>query len=223
MVPFSRSKRKFRFTVLIALVFLGAILGMSVLKLVETQRATLKSPGSNQVAAKPARAVTLSTYRLVRTGMSYPQVVDIVGRKADDTESPFLGDKAEVFAEWRNPDGSGFAVTFRNGRLLSQSQTGLDKDEHEITLFEYGAVGCLSNRELQSIGVPRKDWNTQQFCTYDELVDLFGRQGVEVSSVHLPNSGTTTEVYEWHNSDGATVVVTFQKGRMISKAMHGLR
>src|ERR1039458_9929902 len=61
---------------------------------------------------------------------------------------------------------------------------------------------------------------SSQLCIYDDLVDLFGRQGVEVSSVHLPNSGTTTEVHEWHNSDGATVVVTFQNGRMTRSEEH---
>jgi len=114
-------------------------------------------------------------------------------------------------------------VRFLNGRVVSQTQTGLDNDEHEITLFEYKAVGCLSNRDLQGIRVPRKDWNNPQYCTYDELVEMFGRAGVEVSSVRLPNSDTTTKVYEWHNSDGATVVVTFQNGLMISKAQHGLQ
>ena len=88
---------------------------MSVLKLVETRGAKLKTPENNEVVTKPATAtavtaVTLSTYRLVRTGMCYPQVVEIAGRKADSTVeivgrkldstvSPLLGDKAEVFAD----------------------------------------------------------------------------------------------------------------------------
>jgi hypothetical protein len=75
---------------------------------------------------------TLNGYTQIREGMTYPEVVAIIGEEGEKTTSVSLDDKkltpcaSEKTYSWKNPDGSKFVATFIDGKLVTKTLVGLD-------------------------------------------------------------------------------------------------
>ena len=75
---------------------------------------------------------TLNGYAQIREGMTYPEVVAIIGEEGEKTTSVHLDDKkptpgpSETTYSWRNPDGSKIVATFIDGKLAKKTLVGLD-------------------------------------------------------------------------------------------------
>jgi hypothetical protein len=71
-------------------------------------------------------------YTQIREGMTYPEIVAIIGEEGEKTTSVRLDDKkptpgaSETTYTWRNPDGSKFVATFIDGKLAKKTLVGLD-------------------------------------------------------------------------------------------------
>jgi fused signal recognition particle receptor len=57
--------------------------------------------------------------------------------------------------------------------------------------------------------------------TYNEVHNIVGAHGEELSRVEF--GGVTTACISWMNDDGSNMLLTFQGGRVVSKAQAGLR
>src|SRR5688572_22387960 len=77
---------------------------------------------------------TLEQYDRLRTGMSYAEVVGVIGKgqgRSSDVEvvdAELAGMNRPVVSAvmvWKNRDGSRIELTFENGRLAAKSQVGL--------------------------------------------------------------------------------------------------
>jgi hypothetical protein len=69
--------------------------------------------------------VDANKYAKIKTGMSYGQVVSIIGRPGiEDSSSEFAGIRTAGYS-WRNSDGGSAMLIFQNGRLTLKAQTGL--------------------------------------------------------------------------------------------------
>jgi len=71
------------------------------------------------------RPVTLKTYQRLTLGMSYEQVVKIVGRHGCPGSGPPAGIANAASFEWSNPDGSVMQCVFRDNKLVFKNQRGL--------------------------------------------------------------------------------------------------
>lgn len=72
-----------------------------------------------------AGVVTCEEYGQIKTGMTYQQVVAIVGAEADlSSESEFMGIVSTSYS-WSNPDMGGMTLIFQNDRLTSKTQLNL--------------------------------------------------------------------------------------------------
>ena len=75
---------------------------------------------------------TLNGYAQIREGMTYPEVVAIIGKDGEKTASVSLDDResipnpSETTYSWENPDGSKFVATFIDGKLATKTLVGLD-------------------------------------------------------------------------------------------------
>lgn len=76
--------------------------------------------------------VSLSEYNRIQNGMSYRDVVAIIGTEGTEISSNHIDgvpgvieDIDTVMYEWRNPSGAGMNAIFQNNRLVSKSQFGL--------------------------------------------------------------------------------------------------
>ena len=68
----------------------------------------------------------------ISEGMTYPEVVAIIGEEGEKTTSVSLDGKkptpvpSETTYSWRNPDGSKIVATFIDGKLAKKTLVGLD-------------------------------------------------------------------------------------------------
>jgi hypothetical protein len=78
------------------------------------------------------QVITLDEYNQVSDGMSYSQVVSIVGEDGKENSSstmPGVPGYTEAIItkaySWQNADGSNMICMFQNDRLISKAQAGL--------------------------------------------------------------------------------------------------
>ena len=93
--------------------------------------------GSRPVRSAPiplfnADVVTLSDYVQIDNGMSYSQVVAIIGdpgvemaRNRMDGVAGVMASLDTVMYVWQNPNGSNMNAMFQNDRLVQKAQFGL--------------------------------------------------------------------------------------------------
>ena len=64
-------------------------------------------------------------YEQISDGMSYRQVVDIIGRDGNELSSAGEGSDKAVTYEWLNFSGSNAIITFQGDAVVGKAQTGL--------------------------------------------------------------------------------------------------
>lgn len=71
--------------------------------------------------------ITMDEYNQIETGMSYDEVVDIIGSKGElSTKSESNGYTIEIYTWYGNGTaGSNANVTFENGKATTKAQVGL--------------------------------------------------------------------------------------------------
>lgn len=73
----------------------------------------------------PSPRLTYDQYAQLNAGMTYSQVVQIMGRPGRQVGAGNLvGIVTEAYS-WQDPDGGNMMVMFQNGRLIQKNQTGL--------------------------------------------------------------------------------------------------
>lgn len=79
-----------------------------------------------------SRVVTAEEFSQVNNGMSYSQVVSIVGAEGNLTSSNYMDGVPGVMGSidtrayiWQNKDGSNMICMFQNDRMMTKAQAGL--------------------------------------------------------------------------------------------------
>jgi hypothetical protein len=75
--------------------------------------------------------VTLVKFDQLRNGMTYEEIVEIVGEEGaavsdSSPEAEQDGDTRTLVFEWKNGDLSGMKISFKDGKLIEKSQTELE-------------------------------------------------------------------------------------------------
>ncbi len=87
-------------------------------------RAISSLPSANDSSG--GYGVTLAGYNHIKTGMTYAQVVKILGEDGVELSSNDIGGYRTVMYQWKGEDGiSNMNAMFQNGRLISKAQFGL--------------------------------------------------------------------------------------------------
>jgi hypothetical protein len=104
------------------------ILGIIVLGVLMAER----NMNKNEVNSRPSsvsqpRGVTLAQYNQLREGMTYTQVVNILGREGVEISSSNVGNIRTVMYKWEGTGsiGANMSAMFQNGKLMSKAQYGL--------------------------------------------------------------------------------------------------
>ena len=100
---------------------------------------------------------------------------------------------------------------FKRDRDTKESLAALEKIRAETAII-LGNTATITNADFIEIGT---GWN------YDRVKSVLRNDGKEVSRVEL--GGISTVVYQWTNTDGSNVIITFQDGKLVSKAQAGLK
>lgn len=108
------------FGILIVLGVIGSLSGVRS----STSRSTTNS-GTNR-SVSTSNTVTYSEYLQISNGMSYREVVDIIGFEGEEMSRNQLMDIETVMYMWHNRGGSNMNVTFQNDGMVLKAQFGLD-------------------------------------------------------------------------------------------------
>jgi len=76
-------------------------------------------------ACSSAYKITKQEYNQIRTGMSYTEVVNIIGEHGEETVRTSMAGYTTVAYQWVNFDGSNAQLMFQNGKLITMAQAGL--------------------------------------------------------------------------------------------------
>ena len=69
--------------------------------------------------------ITAAKYAAIRPGMSYKQVVAILGSPGEEISSSDLAGYRTVMVDWKNNRGANMNAMFQNGHLINKAQMGL--------------------------------------------------------------------------------------------------
>lgn len=69
--------------------------------------------------------ITASKFTQIHSGMSYEDVVDIMGSPGSEQSSSDVAGFNTTMVQWANADGSNAMIMFQNGRVTMKSQFGL--------------------------------------------------------------------------------------------------
>jgi hypothetical protein len=80
------------------------------------------------VAVQPVRRsdqITLAQYSQLQSGMSYAEVVEILGREGEEMSSSDVAGIRTVMYGWSNRGGANMNAMFQQGELVQKAQFGL--------------------------------------------------------------------------------------------------
>lgn len=107
--------------VLVVLVIIGAIINGS-------KTNTVVAPGgsSSETAASDAGpALTMDGYNRVKNGMTFDQVVAIVGKPSQELSRNEMAGTETVMYQWDGSIGANMNAMFQDGKLVQKAQFGL--------------------------------------------------------------------------------------------------
>lgn len=159
---------------------------------------------TDTASTKEATGITEEKYDSIQTGMTYEEVIDIIGENGTSiSESEIAGIKTVIY-EWTSSEGWGNAnITFQDGKVVNKAQFGISSgDDIEITLDQYNSI--------------------ETGMSYEEVVALLGGEGALLSDTEI--AGSKSQIYMWNGTSlGANANVTFSDGKVISKSQLGLK
>ncbi len=90
-------------------------------------RSTAKTSPTTASTPASTAGVTMENYNRLKTGMTYVQVVQILGKEGEELSSNEIGGYKTVMYKWDGDAGWGANMNamFQNGKLNSKSQFGL--------------------------------------------------------------------------------------------------
>ena len=116
----------------ICLAFVGCGLLLDSAKQREAQRQSTLTPQqrdseerqkkAQEDAANPA---TMEKYAKIETGMSYDEVVRLIGVQGEETSRVTIGRLTSVNVTWANSNFSSMTVIFQNDKVTAKAQVGL--------------------------------------------------------------------------------------------------
>jgi hypothetical protein len=94
---------------------------------------TLGSFGSpSSTTSGSGDIVTAAEYRRIQEGMSYSDVVRVIGSHGQELSSSEVAGYITIMYSWENPDGSNMNAMSQNGELVTKAQFGLDQPRARV-------------------------------------------------------------------------------------------
>lgn len=204
-----KKKHKFHpilFIVGILMIIMGLLMMLQGAMRSGKLEVTMNTPNTESSSfsdSENTEGINADKFNQIQNGMSYDEVVSIIGEAGTSISESELADiKTEIY-EWESHDGWGNAnITFQNEKVVNKAQFGVDSgDGVEITMDQYNSI--------------------ETGMTYDEVVALLGGEGTLLSDTEL--AGSTSQIYMWEGTSlGANANITFSDGKVVAKAQYGL-
>lgn len=118
-----RARRHLNYGCLAILILMGAFAFWSSIS-----GPTVNAPASratNPTSISPGAGLSMDNFNRIQTGMTYSQVVAILGSDGEEISRSDLAGYTTVMYMWKRWTGANMNATFQNGRLVSKAQMGL--------------------------------------------------------------------------------------------------
>ncbi len=158
----------------------------------------------NNTVTKETSGITEEEFDSIETGMTYDEVVAIIGEDGTNISESEVAGINTVIYEWTSSEIWGNAnITFQNGKVVNKAQFGVSSgDDVEITLDQYNSI--------------------ETGMSYDEVVEILGGEGSLLSDTEI--AGSKSQIYMWNGTSlGANANITFSDGKVMAKAQSGLK
>ncbi|RJS60154.1 DUF3862 domain-containing protein [Bacillus sp. PK3_68] len=175
----------------------------------EDAQTTAADPKPAEESKKETTKLTKEKFEQIKDGMSYDEVVKIVG--SEGTLLSETGDSGTEFhTQMYEFETDGFLssanMTFQGGKLINKAQMGLGGDSDvTVSLDEFGKI--------------------ENGMSYDEVTQIIGGEGEKLSESGEEGSEFHTVIYSYNGEGGlgANANFTFQGGKLMNKAQMGLK
>ena len=146
------------------------------------------------------KKLTAEKYNAIDFGMTYEEVVGIIGEEGENISEVAVGDIVTTIYQW-DEDITNCNVTIQNDSVTGKAQFGIIDSDSKVTMEMYNAV--------------------KNGMTYDEVVEVFGGEGAPLSAAKVLDS--VSVMYMWNGKTlGSNCNITFQDGVVFAKAQVGL-
>ena len=195
-----KQKRPFLGIILISLGIIGVICALGGSDNSDTTNDSAiqntEISGTTSIATK----LTVEKYNAIDFGMSYEDVVAIVGEEGENISEVSVADVTTSIYQW-NEGLTNFNVTIQDNQVTAKAQAGIIVSSSKVTMEMYNSI--------------------ENGMTYDEVVEIFGAEGAPLSTAKT--FGIVTTIYTWNGTSlGGNCNVTFQDGVVFAKAQYGL-
>lgn len=147
-----------------------------------------------------AKKLTAEKYNAIDFGMSYEDVVAIIGEEGENVSEVAVADIVTTIYQW-DEGLSNCNVTMQDGEVIGKAQLGIIDSDAKVTMEMYNAV--------------------KTGMSYAEVVEIFGGEGAPLSASKLLDS--VSVIYMWNGKSlGANCNITFQNDVVFAKAQVGL-
>jgi Beta-lactamase inhibitor (BLIP) len=156
--------------------------------------------------------VTKEKFEQIKDGMTYEEVVKIIG--AEGTLVSETGEKGTATHtaiyefEGDGSFGANANFTFQGGKLINKAQFGIEDEE--------ASKVTITKEEFDKI---------QNGMTYEQVKQIVGGEGHKVSETGKPGAADHTVMYDYQGEGeiGANASLMFQGGKLINKSQFGLK
>lgn len=146
------------------------------------------------------KKLTAEKYNAIDFGMSYEDVVAIIGEEGENVSEVAVVDMVTTIYQW-DEGFNNCNVTIQDGEVIGKAQLGIIDSVTKVTMEMYNAV--------------------KTGMTYAEVVEIFGGEGAPLSTSKVLNS--VSIIYMWNGKSlGANCNITFQNDVVFAKAQAGL-
>ncbi len=191
----------------------GYMMGTSYFQEWSVRRQAQQTPPAQQAPAQPAAApapaaarnlgVTERAFRAIRPGMSYADVVAIIGKEGRQAAAIAGGSTNSSTWLWEEGPLTSIGVTFLDNRAILTMQMGLRPETAQppVTLAQFQRL--------------------QEGMTYEQAVEIMGSPGIYNGFTDL--MGSVSESWIWRGrSPGSTASASFNRGRITLTMQMGL-
>ena len=144
----------------------------------DAESKTEAAAGSSKQDETPTAEITKKEFKKIKTGMSYKEVLKIIGKKGKlISTSETNGAKTNTY-QWRSGSSGTVVIIFQDNKVMSKTQVGVESSKVTVTSMQYDKV--------------------KKAMTYKQVAKLLGGDGVVSSTAEV--AGQKATVYSWNGT-----------------------